>query len=898
MDPERWQHIKRVVGDALELEPAHRTAFLQRACGDDTRMRAEVESLLEGSGERIESLADDLDSSLRPLGEETAGAGERLGQYEIIREVGRGGMGAVFLARRADEQFDKQVAIKILKRGTDTDEVLRRFRSERQILAQLEHPNIARLIDAGTTTDGLPYFVMEYVEGVPITDFCTARQLTVRERVELFLKVCAAVHFAHRNLIVHRDIKPANILVSADGEPKLLDFGIAKLVAPDAETMQLTLPDRQRLTPGYASPEQARGEAVTTTSDVYSLGALLYHLLSGQPPHRFSTPTPSATEIFQVIAEKEAPRASTVAPADAQRGLRGDLDNVLATALRKEPEHRYSGVTAFADDLRRYLEGRPVRARSATLGYRASKFVRRNKLGVAAAALLFLSMLGGIAATLWQSQKANAERARAERRFNDVRQLARAVVFDYHDPIAALPGSLAIRQKLVADALTYLDRLSQEGSSDVTLLRELADAYDKVAAVQGGSIGTRNAEHSATANLGDSKGAVASATKAVEVRERIRAAEPDSRTNLIDLARGYANLAIVYLTSGPPERVIENAEKTRAIIAPLLAAQPADEALRQISATAFLSASKAFGNPAVPNLGDSARALENINKALPIYESLARDFPDNPQYQQLLGSGYNATALLHQSRGEREQQLEMSIKAADINRRIAAADPGNRFFRTELAIQLGNIGSAKRDLKDPAAAAQYFAEALAIFDQLVADEPGDASMRRLWAVGHRNMGMALGPTRREEGARHLTQAREILAGIVAQSPTNFDFRRQWAFTHLATSRFENDANDPAAAIASAEEGIKIAEPLVADAPTEVSAKNTLAMLYLQLGASHAKLASMIATPAEHWRSAKAAYRKSLAIYEDLRAQGKLSGGDAKKPDELAAEIAKCDAALQ
>ena len=241
--------------------------------------------------------------------------------------------------------------------------------------------------------------------------------------------------------------------------------------------------------------------------------------------------------------------------------------------------------------------------------------------------------------------------------------------------------------------------------------------------------------------------------------------------------------------------------------------------------------------------------------------------------------------------------MEMSIKAADISRRIAAADPGNRFFRTELAIQLGNIGSAKRDMKDAAGAAQYSAEALAIFEQLIADEPGDASMRRMWAVGHRNMGMALGAARREEGARHLARAREILAGIVAQNPTNFDFRRQWAFTHLATSRFENDANDPAAAVASAEEGIKIAEPLVADAPTEVSARNTLAMLYLQLGASHAKLAATAAAPQGHWRGAKEAYGKSLAIYEDLKAQGKLSGADANKLDELRAEIAKCDAAL-
>ena len=897
MTPENWQRVKNAVADALEHPLAQRPAMLVESLGSEPELLREAESILKHSGDEtwLEHAADELSAEFSGPAEPEID--QRVGDYRIVKEIGRGGMGAVYLAERADEQFKKQVAIKILKRGTDTDEVLRRFRYEREILAQLEHANIARLLDAGTTDDGLPYLAMEYASGSPITDYCAERQLSVRERVELFLKVCAAVHFAHRNLIVHRDIKPGNILVTAEGEPKLLDFGIAKLLAPDANTIQLTLPDRQRLTPGYASPEQARGGPVTTTSDVYSLGALLYHLLTGQPPHRFSTATPSATEIFQVIAEKEPARASTVAPAEAQRALRGDLDNILSTALRKEPERRYSGVTAFAEDLRRSLEGRPVRARPATLGYRASKFIRRNKLGVAAAALLFLSMLGGIAATLWQARKANLERERAERRFNDVRQLARAVVFEYHDPIAALPGSLGIRKKLVADALTYLDRLSQEGSSDLSLLRELADAYDRVAALQGGSIGTRAGEHSATVNLGDIQGAVNSERKAVAIREQIRHAVPGSRDDLVGLAQGYNNLASSYLTSGPPEQAIENAGKVLALLTPLLAATPGDTELRRLAAGAHITMSKAFGNPSVANLGDTTRAMEHVNKAIEFYESLAKDFPATPQHQQSLGMAYNAVALLHHSRGERDQQLDASIKAVNINRRIAAADPGNRFFRTELAIQIGNIGSVKRELKDPTAV-DYFAEALGIFEQLAADEPGDASLRRLWAVAHRNMGMALGPGRRAEGARHLARAREILAGIVEQNPTNFDFRRQWAFTHLSTSRFENDANDPAAAVASATEGIKIAEPLVADAPTEVSAKNTLAMLYRQLGASQAKWAATAEAPQQHWRGAREAYGKSLAVYEELKAKGTLSAADANKPDELRAEIAECDAALQ
>jgi serine/threonine protein kinase len=359
MTPERWQRIKSVVADAMEKPVPARAAFVSSACGEDTSLRRDVESLLSQSHETLDRCADKVGA--RSL-ESDGMSGARVGAYEVVREIGRGGMGAVYLARRADDEFEKLVAIKLLKRGTDTDEVLRRFRAERQILARLDHPNIAHLLDAGTTDDELPYFVMEYVAGERITDFCSARALNVRARVELFLKVCGAVQFAHRNLVVHRDLKPGNILVTAEGEPKLLDFGIAKLLAPESDLAgaTLTLHDQQRLTPGYASPEQVRGEAVTTVSDVYSLGALLYELLAGDPPHRFSTPRPSPTELFNVVVEQESRRASVAASSpERRRELRGDLDNILLTALRKEPEQRYSGVTAFADDLRRYLQQRP-----------------------------------------------------------------------------------------------------------------------------------------------------------------------------------------------------------------------------------------------------------------------------------------------------------------------------------------------------------------------------------------------------------------------------------------------------------------------------------------------------------------------------------------------------------
>lgn len=342
MTPERWQQVKSTLAAALERPDAtERAAFVTRACAEDTALRREVESLLAQPEDEFELVGKTIGAA-NPDGLVFSDKGRRVGNYELIRELGRGGMGSVWLARRADQQFEKLVAVKLLKRGTDTDEVLRRFQNERQILARLEHPNIARLFDGGVTDDGLPYFVMEYVDGKPVTQYCRDRALTIEERLELFLKICRAVQFAHQNLVIHRDLKPGNILVPADGEPKLLDFGIAKLLAPDDTTPEVTIAEHQRLTPAYASPEQVRGEPITTGSDVYSLGTLLYEILTETNAHRFSVPHPQATELLRVITQEEPVRPSAaVTDASIARRFRGDLDNIILKALRKAPARRY-----------------------------------------------------------------------------------------------------------------------------------------------------------------------------------------------------------------------------------------------------------------------------------------------------------------------------------------------------------------------------------------------------------------------------------------------------------------------------------------------------------------------------------------------------------------------------
>jgi len=421
MDTTRWQRVKAILGEALEQEsPSARATFLRRSCADDPTLRHEVELLLSHAATAGDELDDCAENAAAMLGrDEPLRSGRRLGAYEILQEIGRGGMGAVYLAARADGQFEKRVAIKLLKRGTDTDEMLRRFRAERQILARLDHPNISRLLDAGTTDDGLPYFVMDYIDGQPITAFARERKLPITERLQLFLKVCAAVSFAHQNRVVHRDLKANNILVQADGEPKLLDFGIAKLVAADHQIAELTGTRNRRLTPICASPEQARGETVTAVSDVYALGALLYELLTDILPHRFATTHPPSDEVARVVCEQEPTAPSLATPdRDARRKLSGDLDNIVLYAMRKEPARRYQSVAELAGDLRRHLAGRPVQARRNTTAYRAQRFIARNRKEAVLVTVAFLLAAGAVWLTLsfaprWKDQSGESSNHRA-----------------------------------------------------------------------------------------------------------------------------------------------------------------------------------------------------------------------------------------------------------------------------------------------------------------------------------------------------------------------------------------------------------------------------------------------------------------------------------------------------
>ena len=483
---ETWERVQELFAAAVELPPSDRTALLTRECAGDQNLRKEVESLLasdERADEFIEEPAVRIPREFL-VDEEKQMSARQFGAYRVIRELGRGGLGAVYLATRADEEYRKDVAIKVVKRGLDTDDILVRFRAERQILAQLDHSNIARLIDAGSTEDGVPYFVMEYVAGEPISSYCETHQLSTKERLELFRVVCSAVTYAHQHLVIHRDIKPSNILVTEDGQPKLLDFGIAKVLHADHALAVQTVTGARVMTPEYASPEQVRGLAISTSTDIYSLGVLLYELLTGQKPYRLTSRT--SEEISRAVIQQTPRRPSTALENAAanrnskiqnRKSLRGDLDNIVLMALRKEPERRYKSVEQFSEDIRRHLAGRPVLAHKDSVHYRAAKFIGRNKIGAIAAILVLLTSIGGIIATTWQAKRATEQRDQARRQMVKAERATQFLqnVLGFADPSWNSSNPSRNREATISQALTEAGRRAEI---------ELADEPEVLAAVR------------------------------------------------------------------------------------------------------------------------------------------------------------------------------------------------------------------------------------------------------------------------------------------------------------------------------------------------------------------------------------------------------------------------------
>jgi len=502
MDPDRWRRVKELFEAARERAPAAREGFLRERCADAPALLDEVWSLLrayEAEGP-VERAMDRLDASLHRRALSASPEGRRLGPYELVDELGHGGMGRVFLAERADGQFDRQVALKWLGIAFPSPEATERFLAERQILATLSHPNIARLLDGGVTEAGRPYFVMEVVEGERIDTYCRAHRLPLRERLRLAIDVCDAVQYAHRKLVVHRDLKPANILVTEEGQVKLLDFGIAKVLDPEAvriETMPHTRTGWLPMTPDYASPEQVRGTEITTASDVYQLGIVLYELLTGRRPYSVEDRAPSDVE--RIICEEEPAPPSTAAgdgggvgssPAERRSLLRGDLDTIVMKALRKEPDRRYDSVEQLAEDLRRFLGGRPVSAHPDRWTYRAGKFVRRHRGGVLAAVVILTLLIGYGATITWQSQRTRAALERARREAQKSEQVTEFLVglFERADPYrsagpaAGLGDPPTTRELLDQGAARVRRELSDQPEVQATMMYTLGRIYRRLGA--------------------------------------------------------------------------------------------------------------------------------------------------------------------------------------------------------------------------------------------------------------------------------------------------------------------------------------------------------------------------------------------------------------------------------
>ncbi|HYW48314.1 MAG TPA: serine/threonine-protein kinase [Bryobacteraceae bacterium] len=525
--------VEELFHEVVDLSPGDRARYFGEHQVDN-ETRHEVEALLAFDPGARPFLERDVRVAASRALPQLEGKGWRAGPYRLLNVIGRGGMGAVYLAERADGEVTQRLAVKLLPPGAG-DPQRERFLQERQILASLAHPNIARMLDAGHLASGQPFLAMEYVAGKPIDVF--AAGLSVRQKVALFLKVCAAAGYLHRNLVVHRDLKPSNILVTADGEPKLLDFGIAKILdmATDA-----TMTGMRMLTPDYASPEQVIGGRVTTATDIYSLGAVLYLLLTEKHAHEFEDHSPEA--IARTVTSREVTRPSHWAPE-----LKGDLESILIKALRKDPLERYGTVEQFAEDLEAFLESRTVRARSGNAWYRARKFARRYWMPVTAAALVIASLSAGL-------YVANRQRLVAERRFSELRRLAHQVIFDSYDTIAGLPGAIDAQTKLLATATPYLAGLGADATRDKQLALEVAESYLKLARFQG--VPGWN-------NLGRYAEAVENLRKAESLLDPIVAVDPHNRYAIYLSANAAHDRATAAEAAGQPEQMSAGASKVR-----------------------------------------------------------------------------------------------------------------------------------------------------------------------------------------------------------------------------------------------------------------------------------------------------------------------------------------------
>ncbi len=823
-------------------------------------------------------------------------------------------MGTVYLAVRSDDVFQKRVAIKILDRGGDSASVVSRFRNERQILASLEHPNIAGLLDGGTTSDGLPFFAMEYVEGQPISDYCESRQLETTARLQLFRKVCSAVQYAHQNLIIHRDIKPANVLVTSDGTPKLLDFGIAKLLNPELGSHALapTMLGMHLMTPEYASPEQVRGEPVTTSTDVYSLGVLLYELLTGQPPYRLNSRAPA--EVARVVCESVPIKPSTVvttiryvpsaddavteahgnaaagprrttasANVDTERlrrRLAGDLDTIVLKALSKEPPRRYLSVDQFSEDIHRHLRRLPVIARKDTFGYRTSKFVQRNRAAVVAGALTVVTLVAGVIGTAWQAQVARAERRRAEERFDQVRSLANSALFEIHDAIRDLPGSTPARQTLVKTGLTYLDGLARDAGDRPDLMSELASAYVKVGDVQGRPLNP---------NLGDSAGALASYRKAISIYEALQPPLRDDQTIKRGLATAYMRLSEILGRTGETAEALSIARKSQALLQQVAESSSTLEPAAQADFRRELVASHSRVGDLLSASGDTKGALEQHRLALALMEPLAAAAPTEVANLRQLGVAYQKLSNAlgnpnYPNVGDYQGALVHIQKSAKVFRDAIAAHPTNALFRRLLAVANSNTADVLQALKRPEDALASQRMALAEFQALAAADPSNAAASNDVAISQSKVAEMLDASgHSQEAVREFERALATHQSLSANDPQNDSLKLEVASDYNRLATVQAKLNDRAS-IGNHDRAVAMARALGDANPANVELRIAVALALSGRGDAHIRF--------EDWPAAERDYAESVDLLSKLQQQGAIHGTDLETLENARKELTR------
>lgn len=735
MDAQRWEKVRELFAAAVALPPAERDTYLQSACKDDRQLYQEVSSLIKEESNIDSIFEKSAGEIVQPLVESTL-IGDQVGNYRIIREVGVGGMGTVFLAERADGQFEQRVALKIIKPGMGSQQILQRFQSERQILAKLQHPNIAGLLDGGLTENGLPYFTMEFIEGEPIDQYCDGLKLSIKERLELFQTVCSAVSYAHRNLVVHRDLKPGNILVQKVGTVKLLDFGIAKFLDVEGGgfvSTNLTLTAQRLLTPDYASPEQIRGDQVAIATDIYQLGVNLYELLTGRRPHRFDST--SFAEIERIICNTEVEKPSTIVvrpqtqegdeassirpetisrargsePQQLRRQLAGDLDNICLMAMRKEPERRYHSVDHLLQDITRHLTGLPVAARPSTWRYRTQKFVKRNRVGLASFCLVILLLSFLIVQLVDERNRAQQEAKKAD-------QVSEFVVnlFEFSDPNKSRGQTITARDLLDMGAQRIENELAEQPAIAAAMSNVLGRVY---------------------LSLGLYNEAITFQERALAIRQELYgAAHEEIAESLHDLANAFTHnreneeaekLFTNALTMWRNLLGNENAQVAKLLdnLAGLERREGKYEQALSKQQEALAIRRKLFEEPHLEiahSLHHMAKIFEDsgqYEKAEPLFlEALAQYRELLPDEHPVIADNLNNLALLYQFRGDYDAAEQTHRQALSMWRKMLGE------VHPDVSTSLQNLGLALTSKGDYEAAEQVYNQAIAMRRQLYGEQ--------------------------------------------------------------------------------------------------------------------------------------------------------------------------------